>query len=170
MKRGWCIWVKELMDKCIDLMAKDKPRELRPLVERYLQDLRERKVPWQKLAVSTKYKGPIGAQDGYKNPNNNVYQMCTFITQTTGHVFAPGERLKFLIRQGPEAFYLRGVCINFVQDPSTINVDLLYYMKKQFNKNITNLLLYHQQYVDVQALYTQFYRAIEHDMTKQFNL
>lgn len=170
MKRGWCIWVKELMDKCIDVMAKDKPQELRPLVEGYLQDLRRRKVPWQKLAVSTKYKGPLGTPDGYKSENNNVYQMCKHITSTTGHVFSPGERLKFLIRQGKEPFYLRGVCINFTQDPSSINVDLLYYMEKQFYKNILHLLLYHQNHVDIQALYNQYYRLIEHDMSKEFVL
>jgi hypothetical protein len=135
-----------------------------------LDDLRFRRVPWQDLVVSRKYKGDLGTPDGYKSENNNVYQMCTQITLQTEHRFFPGERIKFLVRKGPEPFYLRSVCINYILDPSTVQVDLLYYLKKQFYKNMVHLCLYHQQYVNVDAMYKTSLQNIRHDEAREHKL
>lgn len=169
-KRGWCIWVKDLMDKCIDLMAKNRPQELRPLIIEYLDNLRFRRVSWEHLAVSSKYKGHLGTKDGYKSVNNNIYQMCTQISKLTGHVFTPGVRLKFLVRKGDEPFYKRCVCTDYTPDPNTIKVDLLHYLEKQFYNNMAHLCLYHKDHVDIDALYKLYYERIHHDESKQYCL
>jgi DNA polymerase elongation subunit (family B) len=169
-KRGWCIWMKELMDKCIDLMAKNKTSELSPLIESYLQQLVTRQVPWQKLVVSRKYKGPIGTPDGYKTENNNIYQLSKIIHQLKGQPLTPLERIKFLVRQGPEPFYRRSVCINYTPDPSSIRVDVLYYLEKQFYKNLHHLCLYHQDHVNIDKLYHQYYQIAEQNNRGEYSL
>jgi DNA polymerase elongation subunit (family B) len=169
-KRGWCIWVKSLMDKCIDLMAEDRVEELGPLVTKYLDDLRFHRVPWQLLVVSSKYKGHLGTKDGYKSTNNNIYQMCTQISKQTGHVFTPGARIKFLVRKGPEPYYLRCVSTDYTADPSTIPVDLLYYLEKQFYNNMEHLCLFHKAHVNIDNLYNHYYQLIQHDETRQYRL
>ncbi len=142
-KRDWCLFTRELLKKLTNCLTTNQTHLMKPLVIEAMNELANGKVDPIKLQISCKFKGKAH----YKNYNSKQMQIVLKLQNRHRCEIEDGTRISFIILKGVENLYLRSETPEFVKE-NKCDIDLKYYLVKQFYKPVKELFTYHPDLMD----------------------
>jgi len=124
--------------------------EIKPYLDRKVEDLVAGRVPKEQLIITKRYDGP----DKYKTSNVIHVQLVKKMEQRQRSKVAPKSRLPFLVLRGKEQLYMRAEEPDVVKSTNQ-EPDLKHYLRNQLEKPLRRQLLFHSDLFDMDRFFTE---------------
>lgn len=121
VRRDWSILAKELQEKIINLILNNREKEAVELVRKTIKELRENKIPMEKLKIYTKL-----VKDIYTYETNIPHVVAAKKAVNKGMSLKKGQIISYIITDKPGRISDKAELFEFAR-----NYDAEYYIKNQ---------------------------------------
>lgn len=160
--RAWCLFTRKVLKQIMLRFAEGRPELARDICIAGMEKLAAGEVPVDQLQISCMFKG----FSKYQGVNFKQVQIALKMQQRHRYCVQEKTRVSFVIIKGSQDIAFRAETPEFVME-NKLELDLVYYLKKQFCKPVKNLFILLPDLIDFDH---EFDRVLSRVVCKQKNI
>lgn len=159
-KREYAPFVRDLLTGIQDLILAQRLSEIRPYLERHLDDLIHNRVPIDRLTITKGYK----SKQTYKSFRSIHLQVVLKLEQRTRWPVKENTRIPLVVVKGTDLQYLRGETPEYAIEHG-LELDIRFFLQDQIYRPVKKLLAFHPELFNWEEVYQTYRRRL--DMMEQ---
>jgi len=154
--RAWSPWTRRVLTGVLERIVHDKTAEIPQFLTQELDAFVVGKVPIRDLMISKKFKNKL-AYKNFKQPH--LHTLVNIEKRTRAQV-KENSRIYFVMLKGTGKQYMRAETPEFAEEKK-LELDLKFYLEKQFEKPMKKLLTYHPHILNFTQFYTTYVNRLK---------